>query len=312
MSFPGEPRISVVIPCHNGARFLGETIESVLKQRLPAAEIIVVDDGSTDDSLAVVARYPGVRAYCQAHAGVAAARNAGLRYSTGDYLVFLDHDDRLLPDALGSNLACLLQHPRCALSFGDAQCIDARGAPLPRQSGSPHEGEDHYLSLLRGSYIWTPGAVLYRRTVLEAISGFDVRLGPVSDTALHLRIARDHPICHNNSLVIEKRLHLANQGNQAALLLTLMIQVLQDQKAWICRDPRSLRAFEDGVRSCLRLYGRPTLAQLTGNLRKRRRWRETCTAMLILLQYTPLYLGGRLTVPRGMDLKGQPTKAGLR
>src|SRR5438034_590511 len=74
-------------------------------------EIIVVDDGSTDDSAAIAAQYPRVRCMLQTNAGVAAARNAGFRQSRGDYLVFLDHDDRLLPNAVASNLQCLQQRP---------------------------------------------------------------------------------------------------------------------------------------------------------------------------------------------------------
>src|SRR5215208_5142350 len=94
------PTISVIIPCYNGAGFLSEAIESVLAQRYPDLETIVVDDGSTDNSLAIAAQYPEIRSISQRNAGVAAARNTGLRYSAGEYIVFLDQDDRLLPDAL--------------------------------------------------------------------------------------------------------------------------------------------------------------------------------------------------------------------
>src|SRR5690242_9364638 len=92
MSTITPPRISVVIPCYNGARFLDETIQSVLHQRYPATEIVVVDDGSTDRSLDILARYPDVRVLRQRNGGVAAARNTGLQYTTGEYVVFLDHD----------------------------------------------------------------------------------------------------------------------------------------------------------------------------------------------------------------------------
>src|SRR5215212_9690625 len=93
------PLVSVVIPCYNQAHFLSEAIESVLAQTHPNFEIIVVDDGSTDNTSEVAARYPGVRHIRQDNQGLAAARNTGLRESKGTCLVFLDADDRLLPNA---------------------------------------------------------------------------------------------------------------------------------------------------------------------------------------------------------------------
>src|SRR3954462_6988719 len=89
-----RPLISIVIPSYNQAHFLREAIESVLAQSYPALEIIVVDDGSRDESATVAMRYPNVRCLRQPNMGVAAARNTGLRHSSGEYLVFLDQDDR--------------------------------------------------------------------------------------------------------------------------------------------------------------------------------------------------------------------------
>src|SRR5918994_1694671 len=95
-----SPLITVVIPCYNQAHFLGEAIESVLSQSYPHHEIVVGDDGSTDDTSEVASRYDGVRLVRQENRGLAGARNTGIRHSEGDYLVFLDADDRLLPEAL--------------------------------------------------------------------------------------------------------------------------------------------------------------------------------------------------------------------
>jgi len=103
--------VSVVIPCYNQAHFLGEAIESVLAQSYPNFEIIVVDDGSTDDTSEVARRYPGVRLVRQENKGLSGARNAGLAHSEEEYVVFLDADDRLLPDALETVLEHLEAHP---------------------------------------------------------------------------------------------------------------------------------------------------------------------------------------------------------
>src|SRR6266446_9539630 len=102
--------VSVVIPCYNQAHFLGEAIDSALAQTYPHLEIVVVDDGSTDNIAAVVARYPGVRYFRQENQGLAAARNTGLRHSVGERLVFLDADDRLMPGAIEVGLACFRDH----------------------------------------------------------------------------------------------------------------------------------------------------------------------------------------------------------
>ena len=93
-----SPVVSVVIPCYRQAHFLPDAIESVLAQTYPHFEIIVVDDGSPDDTRAVAGRYPGVRCLRQRNRGLSAARNAGLAASIGTYVVFLDADDRLTPE----------------------------------------------------------------------------------------------------------------------------------------------------------------------------------------------------------------------
>src|SRR5690349_24044687 len=92
-------RVSVVIPCYNQARYLGQAIESVLAQTRPACQIIVVDDGSVDETVQVATRYDFVQCLSQPNQGQGAARNVGLAHVTGNYVVFLDSDDRLLPHA---------------------------------------------------------------------------------------------------------------------------------------------------------------------------------------------------------------------
>src|SRR5215217_7762241 len=94
------PLVTVVIPCYNQAHFLKEAIESVLKQSYAHYEIVVVDDGSTDETSEVASSYEGVRLIRQENRGLAEARNTGIKHSEGDFLVFLDADDRLLPEAL--------------------------------------------------------------------------------------------------------------------------------------------------------------------------------------------------------------------
>src|SRR5215210_7179893 len=92
--------VSVVIPCFNQGHFLGEALESVLSQTRPPDHVVVVDDGSVDNTAVVVGRFPTVHYIRQPNGGLARARNTGLRHTRGEYLVFLDADDRLWPDAV--------------------------------------------------------------------------------------------------------------------------------------------------------------------------------------------------------------------
>src|SRR5205814_441931 len=130
MSAPG---VSVVIPAYNYARFLPKAIESALAQSHPSLEIIVVDDGSTDDTQAVVAQYTGPRVRCvrQQNAGLSAARNTGIREARFPYVAFLDADDEWHPNFLA---ACMEAFSKLGGGFGIVACgaerIDAAGDPL--------------------------------------------------------------------------------------------------------------------------------------------------------------------------------------
>src|SRR5204863_2461379 len=128
------PLTSIVIPCYNQAHFLPEAIESALSQTHRPIEVIVVDDGSPDNAAEVVARYPHVRYVRQENQGLGGARNAGFRVSKGEYIVFLDADDRLTPNALESHLACFAVHSEAGFVVGDIDQIarDGSYAASPR------------------------------------------------------------------------------------------------------------------------------------------------------------------------------------
>jgi glycosyltransferase involved in cell wall biosynthesis len=122
--------VSIIVACHNHGRFVGEAIESALTQIGVTVEVIVVDDGSTDDTCQVVARHAPARYVKQSQSGPSVARNRGLQESEGDFDVFLDADDRLVPGALESSLAALRSHPDCAFAFGRHRYVDADGRAI--------------------------------------------------------------------------------------------------------------------------------------------------------------------------------------
>jgi glycosyltransferase involved in cell wall biosynthesis len=177
-SRPEGGKVSVVIPCYNQARFLGEAIQSVLCQGYTDLEIIVVDDGSNDGTEEVASGYaredPRVRLIKQENRGLAAARNRGLAEAGGEYVVFLDSDDRLVSGALGVGVRELEAHPGCAFVSGICRKITADGSIVPGWEQF-RVRDDPYLELLRSCPVYVP-AVMYRRFVFEAVGNFDTSL----------------------------------------------------------------------------------------------------------------------------------------
>jgi hypothetical protein len=170
---PKRPLVSVIIPVFNGARFLPEAVAAVLAQDYPSLEIIVVDDGSTDDLQAVVERLPvNVRCFRQDNAGPAAARNRGIRDASGDYIAFIDVDDLWPERKLGTAIELLEQAPMLDVITGYAQ-LQQHDAATQRYAyiGNPRESFPHYI-----------GAAVYRRRAFERVGLYDPNLKFGEDT----------------------------------------------------------------------------------------------------------------------------------
>ena len=120
------PLVSIIIPCYNQAQFLADSIESALTQTYGRTELVVVDDGSSDNTAELAARYP-VRYIRQPNRGVAEARNCGFNASAGEYVIFLDADDRLTCDSVQAHLHCLAAHPGVGFVVGEIEWIDSKG-----------------------------------------------------------------------------------------------------------------------------------------------------------------------------------------
>jgi glycosyltransferase involved in cell wall biosynthesis len=282
------PLVSVVVPCYNQARFLGEAIESVLAQSHPLFEVVVVDDGSTDDTSEVAARYPGVRLVRQENRGLSGARNAGLARSRGEYVVFLDADDRLLPGALEAGVERLEARPACALVAGRDRHIAADGSPLPTSGQGLHRAHvegDHYLGLLYYS-VWIPGAVMFRRAVFESVGAFDPSVNGAADYDLYLRIARRFPVHYHGELVLEYRRHDTNMTRDSAPMLKATVSVLRAQRGHLKGTPRYEQAYKAGMRTGQVIYGVP-LANEARRLVRQRQWKRVVRSALVLLRYYP-------------------------
>jgi glycosyltransferase involved in cell wall biosynthesis len=285
------PLVSIVIPCYNHARFLAAAITSAIEQSYAPCEILVVDDGSSDDSAQIAGRYSSVKLIRQRNAGLAAARNAGVAACSGSYITFLDADDRLLPDAVAIGVISLNLHRVSAFVFGRYRLIDGRGLPLdasPRLLPYRHQ----YLDLLRHNYIGLHATVMYRRDVLHDVGGFDESLKACEDYDLFLRITRRFQIHCHDQLVAEYRQHETNMSSNAALMLKSSLRVLRAQRTFL-RSDEAREAYGKGVRNWQDYYGN----RLMKNLRLRaseRQWKLLFAETCALIRHYPRGIKSKL------------------
>lgn len=285
---PQQKLVSVVIPCYKQAHFLGEAIQSVLAQTYAFVEIIVVDDGSPDDTAAVANRYPRVRYVRQQNKGLSGARNTGLRESKGEFLIFLDADDRLLPEAAQIGVAALDARPDCGFVSGHTRYITSGGVLLPHQqpcSDCP-EDPDRYADLLRRNFM-PVHTIMYRRAVFERVGDFDTSLKSSEDYDLSLRVAREFPIhCHCRE-VAEYRQHDASMTFDSARMLKSTLRVLRAQRQFVRGNEGRRAAYKTGIRFYEELYGDMLVETMRARVRGRVRWGETARDLFVLLRYSP-------------------------
>jgi glycosyltransferase involved in cell wall biosynthesis len=243
----------------------------VLAQTLPAAEVVVVDDGSEDNSYEVAGRYEAVSRLRRQNGGVAAARNAGWQQTSAEYLVFLDADDRLLPQALEVGAKALDRRPQVAFVSGFSRDVGDDGRVIEglRQ---PLVSQDHYLRLLEDCFIWSGSSIVYRRSALEAVGGFDEGLGAADDYELYLRLARRYPIYCHEAVVTEYRRHGTNTTRDPGIVLASQLEV-QGRQRRLVRDGREREALRRGMRKTRREHGRALAEQIVEDWRHSRKWR---------------------------------------
>jgi glycosyltransferase involved in cell wall biosynthesis len=197
----GMPRVSVIIPTYNRADFLPQTIQSVLDQTFHDFEILIIDDGSTDDTEHVVRRIDDSRVIYvrQGHSGLpSVARNTGLHHARGDYIAFLDSDDLWLSEKLALQVQYMDSHPEVGLSYTDTYRFTAdpeQYDPRPvLRSETAHSG--HVFALLYGQQVIPNLTVVIRSSVVEQVGMFDedARLKANEDYEYWLRIAHQYPV----------------------------------------------------------------------------------------------------------------------
>ncbi|MGH7781268.1 MAG: glycosyltransferase family A protein [Candidatus Binataceae bacterium] len=184
------PRVSVVVPVYNGAATIAAALDSILGQSFTDFEIVAIDDGSTDDSIKVLERYaPRVRVLTQKNSGPSAARNLGVRNSSGQYLAFLDADDMWRTGFLERTVAALDKEPASVLVYTDLELADstgvAMGAYLIGKRGVPTVQD-----MLERMWPILPSSVMMRRDAFERAGGFPEELTSFEDVYFWL-LARE-------------------------------------------------------------------------------------------------------------------------
>jgi glycosyltransferase involved in cell wall biosynthesis len=214
------PFISIVIPLFNKALSIEKTIDCALNQTFTDFEIIIVNDGSTDDSLSIAEgiKDSRIKIYSIKNQGVSVARNFGIAKAQAEYIAFLDADDFWLPNHL-ENLNTLLQKfPNCGLyCTAYAKQYKSIKTPgvfknIPIKNNWMGIVDNYFESSLKNSLAWT-SATLVPKSILEALNGFDesITLGAGEDTDLWIRIALQHPVAFCNSATAIHNLESENR-----------------------------------------------------------------------------------------------------
>lgn len=215
-----HPLVSVIIPVYNGARYLRAALESVFAQTYRPFEVIVVDDGSIDDSGAIAQSFSDVRYIRQENQGVAAARNHGIEAARGEFFAFLDQDDLWTPEKLKLQIEYLLNNQNLGYTLTQQQFFLEPGATLPawfrkELLSSVHTG-------------WVLGTLVVRRPAFERVGNFATGYSAANDSDWFFRAkAAEIPMAVVPELLLLKRIHETNDSARANEILSELLKVVK-------------------------------------------------------------------------------------
>ena len=300
--------VSIVVPTYNSAPYLPATLASVRGQTFTDWEIILVDDGSTDDTLTIsdeAARHdPRIRVVRAEHGGVARARNRGLAEVSphAEFVAFLDSDDTYEPDALASLVSALRAHPELPAAHGLARAVDPQGqriegddlpermrnrfelrdgqqVPLPASAPTSFEAE------LVENYVVTPGTSLIRRTVFALLGDFAPATDPADDYDMNLRIARSGGFALVERVILNWRRHPTSLSQRSRRWFWAHLEVLRRAAEYSGNSPTQRAAALGALRTTATTLRRRAFTQLgTGRVSG---WARTMAGAGI---YLSLYL----------------------
>jgi glycosyltransferase involved in cell wall biosynthesis len=210
--------ISVIVPTYNRSNLLRQTLESVVAQTRQVDQIIVVDDGSTDDTRSVVSAFGNrVTYHFQKNQFLGAARNSGQRMAVGEFVMFLDSDDLLLPEAIARLEDSLTIDGRVVLAYGGAEGFNSSG-PVDLEPIDSDETGNETSRLIRANFIRTIGCALIRRKCLERAGFWDTRLRGVEDWDMLIRLSLHGTFARTPEAVLRYRVHDSNMSGNAGMM----------------------------------------------------------------------------------------------
>jgi glycosyltransferase involved in cell wall biosynthesis len=298
------PAVSVIIPCYNHRDTVAAALQSALAQTFTDREIIVINDGSPDDTAEVLRPYVDrIRYYEQANAGQAVARNRGIELSRGEFIALLDDDDTWPEDKLAWQVELMRARPEIVLVYGEDVRVDREGRvlpPTPRRGYKRPSGRVHG-DFLEGCWIASPGQTLIRRSALERIGGFDAQIWGSDDWDLYLRLAKVGQFHYENRLALNYRVH----GGAAS---TNVLRHLAGHDRAARKHPaQGLRAWRRW-RNAAAYFGTPLL-RLSHELRRAGDFTQSLRAQRAALRFDPLLLfRGEWLVPVVLNLARRPVR----
>lgn len=270
MNMPPAPQVSVIIPAYNRADKLASTLVSVFRQTIPPAQVIVVDDGSTDDTSGVIRSFSDEHLpwrerllyLRQENLGKSVALNEGLKHVTTEWVAYNDSDDLWLPEKLELQFHALDTFPECGACFTDAAFVGLPGAGqrafatakrvYPSRYGRIADGPGFIVNAPHGVFMQT---VLLRKEVMDRIGGFDSRFRVSQDTDFLFHLARETPLCFVNEALVEidrgegRSIGLTTEFGRASK--TRVVTLEQIFEKWLSMTGVSERALRRRIRRLL-------------------------------------------------------------
>lgn len=236
--------ISVIIPVYNGEKTIQATLESVLQQTFPDFELIIINDGSTDQTLARIAQYddPRLSIYTNIRQGAAVSRNQGFQHSTGEYIAFLDADDLWTVDKLEAQLKALKDHPENTVAYSWTDYIDVAGNKLYSGSYLALNG-DIYSNLLVRNFLENGSNPMIKRQAFIDIGGFDESLEGGQDWDLYLRLAAKYQFIAVPKVQIYYRVSSGSISSNLSRQEQQVLQVMERNFAQSTAEIQPLRSY---------------------------------------------------------------------
>jgi len=224
-------KISVILPVYNRAKYLGEALDSVIRQSYDNYEIIIIDDGSTDASFDIASMYAAnlpkqIKVFKQINSGPSRAKNAGIEFSTGEFIAFLDSDDTWHCNKLEEQVEIAKKFDNFSFIYTGYNIIDSNGNildqiyPDKRFSGFIHDKMWLINNTISG------GTILVKKNNLLRIKGFDKNLQGAENLDLRLRLSKMGPVYYSNKLLYNYRKHESNLSSQSSIMNTSHLSLI--------------------------------------------------------------------------------------